>query len=73
MAVTKLFGSRIQPACKYCEVAMRYIQGEEMVLCEKRGIVVPEFHCKFFRYDPLKREPKQRVAKEEHKESEFSV
>ncbi len=43
--------------CECCEHAA-VINDELNVLCELRGIVSREYHCRKFAYDPLKRVPK---------------
>lgn len=58
MALDRLFGNNIPPACKYCTEGF-YKPGEEKVLCLKRGVTAPAFHCKKFEYDPLKRIPER--------------
>ena len=51
-----LFRKDIEPRCAYCAKAA-YRVNENEVLCRKKGIVSPEYHCRAFRYDPLRREP----------------
>ncbi len=50
-----LFTKKIEPRCAYCKkgVALE----EDSVLCIKKGVVSPGWHCRGFRYDPLKRVP----------------
>ncbi len=50
-----LFHKNIEPRCAYC--AHGASLGENKVLCAKKGVVSPGFHCPRFRYDPLKRVP----------------
>ena len=50
----KLFQKNIEPRCAYCA------RGKELggrIACVKKGIVEPDFHCRGFQYDPLKRTP----------------
>ena len=54
-----LFRKDIEPRCAYCAKACRI--SEKEMLCKKRGVVSPEYHCRAFRYDPLLREPPQPV------------
>ncbi len=42
--------------CKYCELAASLSDPDSM-LCKKRGVVNAGYHCRAFRYDPLKRDP----------------
>lgn len=50
-----LYRKNIEPRCMYC--AKGSSVNEREVLCHRKGIVDPESHCRFFRYDPLRREP----------------
>ena len=47
--------------CRCCEFA-HALQDEDAMLCEKKGIVNAGYHCRSFRYDPLKRDPGARRA-----------
>lgn len=42
--------------CAFCELAAP-LYDEDVVLCEKCGIVPKAHTCKKFSYDPLKRNP----------------
>lgn len=53
-----MFGATIQPACEYCSLGRRS-SDPRMILCEKRGVVSPYYHCKKFDYDPLLRIPRR--------------
>lgn len=44
------------PACKYC-CHGRLSPNEKTVLCIKKGITEPDYKCRKFGYDPLKRRP----------------
>ena len=50
-----LFRKDIDPRCSYCTKGCRISENE--ILCKKKGIVSPEYHCHAFRYDPLLRQP----------------
>lgn len=50
------YGATISPACEYCELG-RQAADPRMILCSKRGVVAPYYHCKKFVYDPLRRVP----------------
>lgn len=50
-----LFEKKIEPRCAYCQRGAT-LNGDS-VLCIRRGVVSPDWHCKSFRYDPLKRVP----------------
>jgi hypothetical protein len=52
----KLFGTKIEPSCSYCEYG-KVTLDKGAVLCRKKGVVTLSYHCRNFAYDPLKREP----------------
>ena len=43
-------------ACLFC-VHATPLAGSETLLCEKKGVVGAEYHCRKFSYDPLKHIP----------------
>ena len=49
-----LFGSFIEPACRYCRHARESTDGR-MILCIQQGVVAPYYACRRFQYDPLLR------------------
>ena len=51
-------GQNVAPACEYCEHGRRAAD-PRMILCQKRGVVSPYFHCKKFLYDPIQRVPRR--------------
>lgn len=67
---SKLFGANIEPACCYCELGM-VARDNIMILCKKRGITSPYYHCKSFLYAPLKRVPKKRPKIKDFKQEDF--
>lgn len=52
-----LFRKDIEHVCHYCLHSREL--NEEQLFCIKKGIVVPNFNCHRFSYDPLKRVPPQ--------------
>ena len=50
--------SDLTKACGFCRFASA-IAGTEEMLCEHRGVVSQEYHCRKFIYDPLKRVPRR--------------
>lgn len=46
---------RVCSLCRYSSA----ISGREEMLCSKKGIISPEYSCRAFIYDPLKRVPKR--------------
>jgi hypothetical protein len=73
MTAQKLFGNRIPPACRICENAACVIAGDDTALCEKKGVVAGGYHCRQYRYDPLKREPHVLPLLEEFQEKDFAL
>lgn len=55
-----LFQKDIDPRCAYCKRGASL--GEDRVMCMKKGIVTPEYHCRHFKYDPLKRIPQKPIS-----------
>jgi len=47
--------------CEYCRYASTVAVTED-ILCEKKGIVAPDYSCRKFIYDPLKRTPRKPPA-----------
>lgn len=50
-----LFRKKIEPRCAYCERGSDLGNGK--VACVSKGVVDDTYHCRKFRYDPLKRTP----------------
>lgn len=68
-----LFGNKIEPACKYCELSMQVLEPSGDVLCEKRGIVSANYHCRKYIYDPLKRIPRRPLVVQKYTAEDFSL
>ncbi|WRS27583.1 hypothetical protein U6B65_00210 [Oscillospiraceae bacterium MB08-C2-2] len=68
----KLFGNRIDPACRYCSMGF-WSNDSKMILCTRKGIVAPDFHCRRFDYDPLRRIPRRLPALPEFDPAEFAL
>ncbi len=66
------FGATISPACEYCEFGHRAAD-PRMILCSKRGVVSPYYHCKRFAYDPLRRIPKRQPKLPSFTAEDFSL
>jgi len=68
--VEKMFGgnkkeSEIERFCAFCEFGTLVpgTDGEDTdVICSKKGIVKTTYVCRRFRYDPLKRNPKEKPS-----------
>ena len=55
-----LFEKNMDPRCAFCQRCAPL--DEESVMCIKRGVVPAGFHCRAFKYDPLKRVPPRPAA-----------
>ncbi|MBQ8210170.1 MAG: hypothetical protein IJZ35_06290 [Clostridia bacterium] len=53
-----LYSQDISPRCEYCANGTVTPDGKE-VLCPKRGVMQADSFCKKFKYDALKRKPRQ--------------
>ena len=54
-----VFRRDIEPRCAYCAKGSGI--NEREVVCPRKGAVAVEFHCRAFKYDPLKRVPPRPV------------
>lgn len=68
--MAKLFNKNITPACKYCAHG-KNCAGIEETLCEKKGIVEPDYRCAAFRYNPLRRQPERLLPVGDYKQTDF--
>ena len=68
-----LFRKNIEPRCAYCTKGSAISERE--VICQRKGVVAAEFHCRGFRYDPLKRVPPRPVKLETSRltEADFKI
>lgn len=70
----KLFGKSILPACKHCEHGKFFKnQDKNHILCSRKGVVAPDYHCRKYKYDPLKRVPKKNPTLPSYKQSDFTL
>ncbi|MCI9508888.1 MAG: hypothetical protein HFF10_03970 [Angelakisella sp.] len=67
-----LFGSRIEPACRYCTHARENTDGR-MILCQHQGVVAPYYSCRRFHYDPLLRVPPRQAVLPKYDKSDFEL
>lgn len=68
----KLYGKGIIPACAYCMKGTAASDNKN-ILCLKKGIVNPDYSCRRFKYDPLKRVPKIPPEIEKFTAEDFSI
>ena len=70
---SKLLEKKKYPAvCEHCKHG-RLSPDEQSVLCIKKGIVAPDFKCRKYTYDPLKRRPKKPLLVQRADPSEFDL
>lgn len=67
----KLFKKDIPANCEYCAIGKTLTSSR--ILCIKFGITSPRNHCKKFKYDPLKRVPKNQVENFNFNETDFKL
>ena len=68
----KLYGKGISLACAYCAKGTESID-KKSIFCEKKGIVSANYHCRRFKYDPLRRVPKIPPELEKFTAKDFSI
>ncbi len=68
----KILGRNVEPRCKYCQYGTP-APDEKNVLCPKKGVIDRDSFCKKFRYDPLKRIPREKPALLTFSEGDFSL
>ena len=72
MVESSLFGNRISPACRFCELAVPSGR-KEFFVCQKKGVVPSEFSCRHYRYDPLARIPRRPLELEKFAAEDFAL
>ncbi|HIR11378.1 MAG TPA: hypothetical protein IAB30_04185 [Candidatus Fimenecus excrementavium] len=68
----KTDAEKIAPKCEYCAYG-RLSPDKETVLCEKKGVVERDGHCRKYKYDILKREPRRPRKLQSFSEEDFSL
>ncbi|MCL2747923.1 MAG: hypothetical protein FWE59_04630 [Oscillospiraceae bacterium] len=68
-----LFNKNIDPRCAYCEHGVPLPRHNE-VGCAQHGVVDPSYHCRHFRYDPIKRVPPKPVKlRRDYDDADFQI
>ena len=67
-----LFDKKISPSCEYCHIGKKFLD-DGTILCVNSGVVDPSYHCKKFKYDPLKRIPKIRAYSSDLDKEDFML
>lgn len=68
----KILGENIEPKCEYCQFG-NISPESDTVLCLKKGVLNRDDSCKKFRYDPLKRIPRQAPEPLPYSAGDFSL
>lgn len=67
-----LFPRRAYAACANCAHGRPSNDGSH-ILCIRRGIVEPDYSCRKYRYDPLRRVPRKLPKLPEYNQDEFKI
>ena len=67
-----VLNNKITPACAYCAIGKLSCDGKS-VLCTRKGVMQPDSHCRAFRYDPLKRVPREPAQLPQYSAEDFSL
>ncbi len=62
----------ISKRCEYCARGKLTVD-KQTVLCPKKGPVAPDYHCRKYKYDMLKREPRKPAAVEPINPDDFKL
>ena len=66
------FSPDIPPACEYCRYGFPS-RDSERILCERMGVVPPDYHCRRFVYCALKRIPKRAPKLPSYTKEDFEL
>jgi len=71
--LTGLIDENVEPKCTYCSHGKSL--GNDEVACVRRGVMSSSGHCRGFRYEPTKREPRalQSLNTEMFSKQDFSI
>ena len=47
--------------------------GGKEIFCKKKGVVEPQFSCRSYKYDVLKREPKSEIISTDYSPEDFKL
>lgn len=68
----KYFSDEIPPACAYCRYGFP-TKDAERYLCEKQGVVPPDYSCRRYVYCPLKRIPRRAPKLKSYTREDFML
>ena len=69
---SSLINKKITPKCIYCSNGITTAD-EKKVLCQKKGVMSPDSHCRKFNYDVLKRKPENKPTIPTFSAEDFSI
>ncbi len=58
--------------CAICQFGSKAADSD-LILCVKKGVLQPDYKCKAFKYDPLKRVPKRTPELPEYTFEDFKL
>lgn len=71
MVKVMIFSKDIIPMCLYCEHGTKIIATDD-IICQRKGIVKPDFSCKKFKYNPINRiPPKKTIVSNDFSKEDF--
>jgi len=70
--MASVFNKKLTKACKYCRYA-RGLNFTKGIICIKKGISEPDAYCRYYKYDPLKRQPERIILKNDFSKDDFTI
>ena len=61
-----------EKVCRTCEYG-RLSSDKTAVICVKKGVVSPDYNCKLYIYDPLKRDIKAKIGLADYSKEDFDL
>lgn len=66
------FNKKLDKHCEYC-VYGAALQFDNQIICKKRGVTEKDDKCRSYKYDPLKRIPKQVKIGKDYTDEDFKL
>ncbi len=67
-----IFNKKLPKKCEYCKFSKSLPFGDEL-LCSKRGVTKKFDVCHKYKYDILKRKPKQNIISNDFQQKDFEI
>jgi len=71
--MSKLFDKELSRRCEYCEYGLKSPESGEEILCVNKGVVKPDYVCRKYKYDPMKRTPKRQKIDTDFTPDDFKI